>query len=1197
MSIIKRLKLQGFKSFANPTVLNFENGFNTIVGANGSGKSNVFDALCFVLGRMSSKGLRADKLGNLVFNGGKHQNPSKEAEVSIFLSNDVVDGQRELLAIDVDEVKITRIVNKDGGSKYLLNNQKVTRTEIVEVLKRAHIDPDGYNIILQGDIMRIVNMSSSERRELIEDISQVSEYEDKRQDSLKKLEQVEQNLKDADLLLNEKTKYLKELKSEKENAEAFYKTKSQLQEKSLLLIKGKILKNARLIEQKEQEKVTQQQLLDEQQEKINHFSGKIQEIDTELEQIEKTIEITSHGDFLTVTNSITRLEGEIKNLQERKSEYTKQQQDVDVRIKGLEESISQTQKQITKLQEENKEFESLQSNKEKELATIQTSIQKIRGGIGGSYGKELEEIESQIEELRDKKYQKEHQNQELLIQVERLNTKIEHIESQMRQEEQKAVENKDQLKELEDLRKELKTIIIEISKTANTNSEYSARWGNLRQELERLREQEHKLSAKIQQNMAHISSNRAVEEILKFKSKDSNIIGTVSELATVDSKFSKALETIAGRALSHIVVKDDTTATTYINYLKEKRVGTVTFLPLNKLRGGVNLQRDVLTKKGVVDYALNLVEFSPQYKQVFELIFTDTVVIEKIDYAKAIGIGVYKMVSLDGDIVAKTGAMSGGYRAQKQSGGGFNDQKTRQELDTIQRRIITVEQSLQEVKNMRDDSENSVYSLREKKANIEGDISKLEKILSVDSSSQKSLQYEFEQINGDKQIVSSQIKKLIRDIDEVAAELQKLEEKKRVLKDKQGGNVSNLEQLNSLEEQKEALQAEIFRISKDKESNNIQINNVLQVEIKNSTKIIQDSKEAKSRLQAQIKEFETTISTHSKELQELQKKEKELSKEYEGIITKRNELKEKRIYQEKRYTNEYEKFEKLKEASNKISYNLEEYKGAEQIYKEEEEMLISEIQADFIEHEHAATFEEFVTFIEKTLESIEELKTLQNEVNTLKTKLSGFGSLNLKAVAVYDKIKEEFDELLQKREKLNVEKDDILSFISDMDEKKRIKFMQTFTILKEKFAQVYSQLSSKGEAELLLENEKDIFNSGVEIKVRLSKKNYLDIKSLSGGEKTITAVAFIFAVQEFNPANFYIFDEIDAALDIMNCEKLGKLIAQNSSKAQYIVVSHSEYLIQSSQFIYGVTMDTNKVSGVVSLDLENISGYVDSEEA
>ena len=1160
-------------------------------------RSNVFDALCFVLGRMSSKGLRADKLGNLVFNGGKHSKPAREAEVSIFLSNEKLEnGERELLPADIDEVKITRVVSKTGASKYLLNNNKVTRTEIVEVLKRAHIDPDGYNIILQGDIMRIVNMSGVERRQLIEEISQVSGYEEKRQDALKKLDGVETNLKDADLLLNEKTKYLKELKSEKEHAEKFYSTKSQLQEKSLTLIKGKRIKNAKLIQQKIEEKEKQEEVVKVHQEKLDALTEKIKEIDSQLEEIEKTIEITSHGDFLEVTNSIVRLEEDIKNSKERKSELSKQQDDVKLRIDGLNSSVSKSQESITDLKAKQKKLEDEKAKVGIEVHKLNQELKSIKENMGGGQSQELESIEEEIEQLMERRTLKESQKQELLLQVERLSAKIDHIDESMNSQRSQLAENKDQVDELEKLQKELKTLILEISKTANQNSEYASKWGKLQQEIEGLQEKENKLrEAKVSQSLAHASANKAVEEILKFKSRDENIVGAVSELATVDSKYSKAIDTIAGRALSHIVVEDDSTAVKYINYLKEKRIGSVTFLPLNKIKSRVDLDRGVLAKAGVVDYALNLVEFDRAYQKVFEMIFGETIVIQEISNAKSVGIGSYRMVSLDGDVVAKTGAMSGGFKSQHTRGGGFSDVRSKEDLEKVGSRIATLTNALAEVRGFRDESEKELYQLRERKMQVEGDVAKLEKILSVDTNSSKDLQRELEEVQGDKSILDGQLKKVTRDCDEIIQNIASLQEKRNGLRARSGGN-SAIENLNKLEEQKEILQEQSMKLSQEIDTYSIQISNVLEPEIVNSKKIIEESKEANTRLGEQIKELETSIKEKSKQFDEFKKKEKELSKEYEGIIEKRDELKEKRAYQEKRYTNEYQRFEKVKEVSNKISYNLEEYRGLEGVLEEEESLLLSEIQADFVEHEQAKTIEEFISFVEGVVENIDDLKALQHKVNTLKSQLASFGSLNLKAVAVYDQIKEEFDALLERREKLNVEKDEILTFIAEMDEKKKIRFLETFNVLKDKFAETYAQLSSKGEAELLIENEKDVFNSGVEIKVKLSRKNYLDIKSLSGGEKTITAVAFIFAVQEFNPASFYVFDEIDAALDIMNCEKLGKLIKKNAHKAQYVVVSHSEYLIQSAEYIYGVTMDSNKVSGVVSLDLSNVKEYVDTEE-
>ncbi|MCA9459946.1 MAG: AAA family ATPase, partial [Nanoarchaeota archaeon] len=319
MSYIKRLKLKGFKSFSNPTVLSFETGFNTIVGANGSGKSNVFDALCFVLGRMSSKGLRADKLGNLVFNGGKNLKPSKEAEVSIYLSNT----NKELMDNDLQEIKISRVVKNTGQSQYLLNNQKVTRTEIVEVLRNGQIDPDGYNIILQGDIMRIVNMTPVERRELIEEISDISGYEDQRQKSLKKLDKVEEGLKEADLLMEEKTKYLKELKAEKEQAQKYSKVKDSLRFNSLLLIKSKIIRNKQIKDKKEEDLKSNEEELSKYKEKLNEFETKSKAIEEEISKIEKEIEIKSHNDFISVTNTITAMESQLSNLKEKRAENKK----------------------------------------------------------------------------------------------------------------------------------------------------------------------------------------------------------------------------------------------------------------------------------------------------------------------------------------------------------------------------------------------------------------------------------------------------------------------------------------------------------------------------------------------------------------------------------------------------------------------------------------------------------------------------------------------------------------------------------------------------------------------------------------------------------------------------------------------------------------------------------------------------------
>jgi chromosome segregation protein len=1197
MSRIKRLKLEGFKSFAKPTILHFEDGFNTIVGANGSGKSNVFDALCFVLGRMSSKGLRADKLGNLVFNGGKGLKPAKQAEVSIYLSNE----NQELLPIDLEEIKISRIVTSNGQSTYLLNNKKVTRTEIVEVLSRAHIDPDGYNIILQGDIMRIVNMTPIERRQLIEEISNISGYEDKRQKALKKLERIDADLKDADLLMEEKTKYINDLKSEKIQAEKYHATKEELHYRSVLLSRVKQEKNKAQIISKQEEITKYEESLQEYQQLLKEFEEKDDQIAKEIKALEKEIEVTSHSNFIEVTNSITALDAKLLNLKEKKAELTKNKQDVLTRISGLQQNKVSTQKSISTLEKEIDSLKKKEVQIQQKLENLENKISPLKDKLSSGSQKELDEVEEELESLIEKKAQKSLIRQDNAIQVEKLNTKLEHLQSQLDKQLEHLEGNKDQTKQLESLRSELKKKVLLISQTANKHSEISSKISSLQQEYHTLQEKESRLRIKSDASRDLMSSNRAVDAILKLKSADPNIRGSVAELGSVQQKYAQALEAVAGKAMFNIVVSDDNTAVKYINYLKEKKIGSVTFFPLNKIHRKVHLDSSVLTKKGVIDYALSLISYDREYEHIFSLIFGDTLVIESINDAKSIGIGKYKMVTLDGDLVTKTGAMSGGYKAKK-SLGAFKDDSCFEELEKISSKLSTLQNTLSVLKSDKEDLEKTLYDARKEKAEIEGEISKIEKVLSITGFDSSALQKEIEAITSDKVVIDTSLKKIDRELKELDEIISSLQTKKQKIKEKTSMD-SSLTSLHELQEQRDEIKAEITQIQSEIGQKSIQLTNVFQPELANLEKIEKELNSSLSSLTKTLEEISSQISSHTKELEELKKQEKELSKGYKTIIAKRDQLKEQREKEQHKFDKKIAKFDAIKEKLAQCRYALSEYQTLETTLVEDYKALLSELEFEYLQSDKKDGKEKYDALFEKIEARLSgssiDVKELQNKVNQLKAKLNSFGSINMKAVEIYDKLHEEFEHLLEKREQLNKERNEILDFVSEMDAKKKERFLETFTTLKEHFQNFYQQLSSKGTADLELEDEEHLFETGVEIKVRLSKRNYLDIKSLSGGEKTITAVAFIFAVQEFNPASFYIFDEIDAALDIMNCEKLGKLIASSADKAQYIVVSHSEYLIQSSQSIYGVTMDEDKISGVVSLDLQNATEYIDdsSEES
>lgn len=1201
MSYIKRLKLKGFKSFANSTILTFEKGFNTVVGANGSGKSNVFDAMCFVLGRMSSKELRTEKLGNLVFNGGKNLKAAKQAEVSIYLSND----DKELLNSDLEEVKVTRIVTKEGKSKYLLNNQKSTRTEIVEVLRRADINPDGYNIILQGDITRIVNMTTRERRELIEEISNVSGYEEKKSKAVSKLDKLDTDLKEADLLMEEKTKYLKELKSEKEQAEKYNKAKEDLRYSGLLLSKAKILRNTKLKETKESDLIVQEEKLAVFKTKLKEFDDKGDDIENQITSLEKEIEIKSHGDFITVSNKITELEGEKLNLSEKKAENKKDLEELKTKNSGIKVNISENKKDISELEEQVKDFESKRTKVQSQLVGIETQIKGVKKGMSSESFEKIDEIEVEIDELIKKKYDKELIKNDNATQVEILNTKIEHLESEQARLDGLSGENKDQAKELESLRKELKQLITQVSTKANLSSELAAKIHNIQKEYSNAQDDFNKIRIKLDSSQQAIAQNRAVDAISKMKSQDSAIHGTVAELASVPDKYSMALETAAGRSLFNVVVDDDRVAVKYINFLREKRVGSATFLPLNKVNAKYRLDDSVLNKPGVVDYALNLINFDARYENIFHLVFGDLLVIENIEYAKNIGIGKYKMITLDGDLVAKSGAMSGGFKARKQSLGLFKDEKLTDKAEQIESTISRLQSTLSHLRDEKEDVEHSLSDIRHRKNDVDGEVVKLEKLLSIEGRDSSDVSSEIEAIIGDKMVIEGSVKKQDRDIQYLQEQIDELNETKKSLKGDTGTASNVLANLTKLEEQREEIRTHVLELSSQIDTRNIKVNSVLKPEATNLIKILSDGETSFKLLKEKIDELSSKLKQVDFELKENRAKEKELSKGYKDLIAKRDDLREDKKKLEKKYEKEFESYDKVKEKVAQIRYMISEFETLNKSLTDDLEALFAQTKAELVQSdgdtEDAVGLKRLDELVQRVEDRINgspiEVKELQNKVNNLKSRVGSFGAINMKAVELYDKINDEFTKLLEKREILNEERTEILEFIAEMDGKKKEKFMETFDILKGHFVTLFDQLSTKGKVELIIEDEENLWESGVEIRVRLSEKNYLDIKSLSGGEKTITAVAFIFAVQEFNPASFYVFDEIDAALDIMNCEKLGKLIRKNAHKAQYVVVSHSEHFIQSAETIYGVTMDKNKISGVLSLDLKDMGGYVDKDAA
>ncbi|MEW6063001.1 MAG: AAA family ATPase [Nanoarchaeota archaeon] len=935
MTLIQKIRLQGFKSFPKLTELIFPAGFSCILGPNGSGKTNLTDSICFVLGKSSSKELRAEKASHLIYNGGKKGSPYKEAFVEVFFDNS--NGE---FPIKDNPIKISRTVKQTGVSTYRINDKVMTREQILDLLNHAKIDPDGHNIVLQGDVVRFIEMKPVERREVIEDISGISVYEDKKRKSLMELEKVSERLKEAEIILTEREANLRELKKERDEALKYKEIEEKIKDSKATYINL-------CIEERENKKR-------EVEGRINNCKEKINKIDS----------------------VINKFRDDIKRLKEE--------------IKEINNEV-----------EEKGEKEQLELRKRIEIA--RTDLIRTKERLG-TCRNEVEKIEARKKQLKN-------ETVDIDERVKELKKKRENIEAEIKG----IIGGENRLKE-------------SISKLKEKN-----------EELNKLRVRN--------LSIREFTGDLAVKRILELK--EDGVYGTISQLGKVDSKYELALGVAAGSRMKSIIVENDKIAEKCIRFLKENKLGIATFLPLNKIEPRENSNLRELAKK-TGGLAIDLVKFDDKFKNAFSFVFGNTIVVKNIEEARKIGIGKARMVTLDGDLIEQAGAMIGGFR---RIATGFSDNTAKVE---------------REIKELSD----NIYRLENKK----------------------------------------------------------MENEKRVI----------------------GLRSEINKID-------IQIESMLIPEGKKTEKILLQHNKELNDFKREIKELEEKVRDYEKRLREDEDNEKRFHSKARDLINKRNKNNELIQNTENRIQKEEENKKSIEDSVNELSINRAK--------------VVAEIEG-----------------LAKELEPFKDAKILKNApLNELKVKiqeyertLKSLGSVNLRALDVYDSIEKEHQELLKKADKLKLEKDEVLNVIAEIESKKKDIFMRTLDIINNNFKKIFSNLSAKGEAHLELENPEEPFNAGLNIRVKFFGNKLLDIYSLSGGEQTLTVLAFIFAIQEYDPASFYLFDEVDAALDKVNSELLSKLIKKYSNNAQYIVISHNDALITEADQIYGVSMQDG-ISKIISL--------------
>jgi len=1158
MTKITNITIHGFKSFAKKTHIPLGDRYNCILGPNGSGKSNVGDALCFVLGRLSAKSMRAEKASNLIFNGGKKGKPASSGYVEITFDN-----TSRVFNVDEDELIINRTVTKKKGSIYSINGKKSTRTNILDLLASASINPSGYNIILQGDITRFVDMPGVERRQIIEQISDISHYEDKKRKAMLELDKVQTKLGDAAIILKERKAHLKELKKDRDQAAEVRDAQEKVNS----------LKKTRLTREhenylKQHEDFTSKigvikQKIAKQDVSISKYTTLCTTLETQIGDVNQEIESKGESGQVTLHKEIEGLkeqviikkarlqtvQDELEKIGKRRTQFQSELDDIESRASHITKEIKQCQHDIKRF---NHEIETVKKKRSKLRTKHKLDDSEGTAGEVEILDKEIESLEGTVQKSRSKQ-------QEMFRSKDQLEFKLQNLDVQLNKIASVRKEHSKVLKELENMKKRFKEMSKTLSGNLQKDAEFVAQLSNARGKVVSLRERYGELSTKAAAAKNSIAANAAVKAVLDKGGK--GVHGTVGQLGSVNSEYAQAVEAAAGGRSSFIVVDDDLIASQNIQYLRNQRLGRASFIPLNKIKAQRVNSEDLklLKKSGVVDFAVNLVKAKRNVKKAFEYVLGNTLVVENLSVARAIGVGRIRMVTLTGDTVEGSGVMSGGQSKRRNS---FVQTDIIEKAEKVGNELADQEAVIHSIERNREKNHDIITKLRTQKGEIEGTIIKTEKSLHLDSS-------DLDAHSGQKKEFAIELNKVEDELQTVMLELSGVNKSLAMKKAKRQQLISNMTaaknprvvaELQTLDDEQQQLRERI--ISREQRIKNLdeQKEQLIAPEREKISHISKQINKEEHGFNLELKELQLFIKEQSKVLKVKQKDSEAFYKQYKALFNKREKIQG-----------------KLRDTEHAIQNTKE------KMYSYERDINVHALKHAEVKAKLSVLTEEMEQYTDAEILDIPN-NELEAQLQKSESILRNMPLVNMKALEVYDKVEADFHSLLEKQESLENERTKVLTLMNEIETKKKDHFMKTFDQANKHFQEIFSRLFYKGDAYLQLENKESPFEDGLSVKVKLTGNRYMDLKSLSGGEKTLTALAFIFAVQEYQPASFYILDEIDAALDKQNSERLANLVAAYSDKAQYIVISHNDSVISSADTLFGVSM-TDGVSKITSVKL------------
>ena len=1177
---LKSIEVQGFKSFANRINFKFHKGITAIVGPNGSGKSNVADAVRWVLGEQRIKQLRGGKMEDVIFAGTENRKPLGFAYVAI-----TIDNTDHKLPVDYDEVTVSRRLFRSGESEYMINGNICRLKDVNELFYDTGIGKEGYSIIGQGQIDKILSGKPEERRELFDEAAGIVKFKRRKAEAVKKLENEKQNLTRVTDILSELEKQLAPLERQSEKARKYLKLREELKAYDINMFLLEIAKIRSELSEIENKYNIASQDINEKKQLLEEAKKQYEKLDAFIENINKSLE--EKREELNRSNLYKgELEGEIKVLNEQINSAKSNDEHYKSRMDAIKESIRDYQEERERLNKEKDGIEEMIDNASKIQSDADSKTQAVT--------KRILELTNQAEEYKNLIINMLNEKSGIKAKILRYDTMLEQINIRKAELNQKMVKfqsDKDvQDKIIQELNEELRRVNDEITGASDKAKDLEERLAGIVSDekvLVRKKEENQRLYHQTNSNLEALRNlteryegyGNSIKKIMELKDSKKGIVGVVADIIKVDKKYELAIETALGGSIQNVVTDNENTAKEVIEYLKKNKYGRATFLPLSSIANKTGFTNErVLTEKGVIGLACDLVSIDKSCENIAKYLLGRVVVADNIDNALAIARKynyTLRMVTLEGELLNAGGSMSGG--AFKNSS---NLLGRRREIEELEEKLKLCVEEERKYKEAIEGCEKESQEIKEELERIKLVLNEqyilqntVKLNLNKADEKKREIKDSYDDFKRENVDIASQITDIKANYEALNGELARWEEKNKEIEEKIldiNGEIEKNKELEARElKNNEELRVNLAGLTQKRDfaaENLSRVNGEL-VKLKEEISLIEKSADESSKeTLLKIKEIEEI----NREIEENKKRTEALEKEISIMLSSKEE-------QTREHKEFFGKREELTEDITALDKEM--FRLAGQREKLEE---LNEKHINYMWDEYEITYS---MAAELKDDSLNDLVQIKKTIGTLKSDIRSLGDVNVNSIEEYKEVSERYGFLKTQHDDLVTAEQTLLKIIEELDTGMRKQFTEKFSRIREEFDKVFKILFGGGKGTIELNEEEDILEAAISIISQPPGKKLQNMMQLSGGEKALTAIALLFAIQNLKPSPFCLLDEIEAALDDSNVGRYADYLHKLTDHTQFIVITHRRGTMAAADILYGITMQEKGVSTLVSVNL------------